>query len=123
MFRENLKKAFANTYKCSTHDINRFISLLQKGAYPYEYIDYWEKLNETSLPEKNLQSSKQERYFKIKNLGEYHDFYVQSGTSLLSDVFENVWNMRLEIYEIGTAQFLTVPALAWKEALKRPKLN
>ena len=26
--------------------------------------------------------------FKIKNLGEYHDFYVQSVTLLLSDAFE-----------------------------------
>ena len=26
--------------------------LLQKGVYPYEYMDDWEKFNETSLPEK-----------------------------------------------------------------------
>ena len=31
---------------------NKFIFLLQKGVYPYEYLDDWEKLNETSLPEK-----------------------------------------------------------------------
>ena len=28
--------------------------------------------------------------FKLKNLGEYHDLYVQSDTLLLSDVFENL---------------------------------
>ena len=28
--------------------------------------------------------------FKVKNLGEYHDFYVQSDTLLLVDVFENI---------------------------------
>ena len=27
--------------------------------------------------------------FEIKHLGEYHDFYVQSDTILLADVFEN----------------------------------
>ena len=27
--------------------------------------------------------------FEIKNLGEYHDLYVQSNTLLLVDVFEN----------------------------------
>ena len=49
---ENLKKHFFNTYKFFNHDINKFILLLQKGVYPYEYMDDWEKFNETSLPEK-----------------------------------------------------------------------
>ena len=40
-----------NTYKISSHDINKFILLVQKYVYPYEYTD-WEKLDETSLPEK-----------------------------------------------------------------------
>ena len=26
--------------------------MLPKGVYPYEYMDDWEKFNETSLPEK-----------------------------------------------------------------------
>ena len=32
----------------------KFISLLQKGVYPYEYMDDWEKLNETSFSEKKI---------------------------------------------------------------------
>ena len=49
---ENLKKQLFNTYKFSNHDNIKFILLLRKGVYLYEYIDDWEKLNETSLPEK-----------------------------------------------------------------------
>ena len=42
---------FSNTYKFANHVINKFISLFGKGVYPYEYIDDWEKFNETLLPE------------------------------------------------------------------------
>ena len=34
-------------------DINKFIFLLRKSVYPYEYMDDWEKCNETSLSAKN----------------------------------------------------------------------
>ena len=35
--------------------------------------------------------------FEIKNLGEFHDLYVQSNTLSSADVFENFRNMCLEI--------------------------
>ena len=38
--------------KISNNDINKFILLLRKGVYPFEYMDDWEKFNETTLPEK-----------------------------------------------------------------------
>ena len=34
--------------------------------------------------------------FKLNNLGDYHDLYVQSDTLLLADVFENFRDMCLE---------------------------
>ena len=39
-FHDKLKEQFFNTYKFSNHDNKKFISLLQKGVYPYEQIDY-----------------------------------------------------------------------------------
>ena len=36
----------------SNNDINKYILLLRKGVYSYEYINEWEKVNETSLPKK-----------------------------------------------------------------------
>ena len=49
---EKSKKRFKNTFKFSYNDINKFILLLRKDIYPYEYIDDWEKFNETTLLEK-----------------------------------------------------------------------
>ena len=42
---------------------------------------------------------------EIKNLGEYHDLYVQSDTFLLANVFQNFRNMCLEIYKLDPAKF------------------
>ena len=44
--------------------------------------------------------------FEIKNLGENHDFFVQSDSLLLADVFENFRNMCLKIYELDPARLL-----------------
>ena len=56
-FDENLKKQIFNTYTFSNHDImisnhDKIILLLQKGVYPYEYMDDWKKFSGTLLPEK-----------------------------------------------------------------------
>ena len=79
----------------------------------YEYMDDWKKFDETSLSEKedfysrlNIGDISDANYthtkrvckdFKIKNLGEHHDLYVQSDTLLSADVFENFRNMCLKI--------------------------
>ena len=76
-----LTERFSNTYRLSNNENKKFILLLRKGSYPYEYIDDWNRFNETELPS-NVWNT-----FNIKNLGEYHDLYVQSDTLLLADVF------------------------------------
>ena len=47
-----LIKKFSNTYEYCNRDINKLILLLRKGAYPYEYMDSWERFDETSLLDK-----------------------------------------------------------------------
>ena len=56
--------------------------------------------------------------FKLKNLGEYHDLYVQTDTALLADIFENFRNLCLKEYELDPAYFYTTPGLALEASLK-----
>ena len=58
------------------------------------------------------------RKFNLKNLGQYHDLYVQGDTLLFADVFENPRNMCINVYEIDPAHFLSVVGLAWQACLK-----
>ena len=129
-FIKELIERFANTYNISDNDLNKFILLLRKGVYPYEYMDNWERFNETSLPNKesfysnlNVENIDDIDYihgnnvlkrFKLKNLGEYHDLYVQSDTLLLADVFENFRNTCIKVYELDPAHLLSLPGLAWQ---------
>ena len=49
--------------------------------------------------------------------------YIQINTSLLADVFENLRNMCIKIYEFDSAKFLSAPALEWSAVLKKSKVK
>ena len=99
----------------------------------------WENFNETTLPVKEVFNSHSNmeditdadyahskivcKDFEIKNLGKYHDLYLQSDALLLADVFENFKNTCINIYELDPAKFLSDPGLAWQAALKNTKVN
>ena len=51
-FNKKLIKIFSNIYEFCNGDFNKFILLLRKGIYPYEYRDSWRRFDETSLPDK-----------------------------------------------------------------------
>ena len=57
--------------------------------------------------------------FEIRNLGEYHELYIQSDTLLPADVYENFRNMCLDTYELDPVQFVSAPGLAWQACLKK----
>ena len=120
-FNKELIKRFENTYEFCDKNLNKFILLLRKGVYPYEYMDNWERFDEMLLANKesfysnlNMENINDIDYrhgnnvfkkFKLKNLGEYHDLYVQSDTLLLVDVFENFRNTCIKVYELDPAHF------------------
>ena len=57
----------------------------------------------------------------LKNLGDYHDLYVQGDTLLLADNFENFRNKCTEVYKLDPAHFLSAPRLAWQACWKKKK--
>ena len=82
-------------------------------------MDSLERLDETSLPDKEASYSSLNmediaevdyrhakrvlKYLKNKNLGDYHDLYVQN---------ENLRIKYIEIYELAPVQFLSTLGLA-----------
>ena len=109
--------------------------LLKKGVYPYEYMDGWDKFNETSIHCKEsfysnlimenitetdyIHANNVFKTFKLNNLGDYHDLYVQSDTLLLADVFENFRKACIKTYQLDPAHFISLPGLAWQACLKK----
>ena len=136
---EELESKFKNTFAFSNNDVNKFILLLRKSVCSYDYMNDWERFNETALPEKekfysNLNmaditdadyahAKRVYKNFEIKNSGEYHDLYLRSFVLLLSDVFENLRKMCLEIYELHSAKFILAPGLTWQAALKKTQVE
>ena len=56
----------------------------------------------------------------MKYLREYYNFYIQRETLLLTDVFENFWNICLEF---DSAHSLSAPDIPLQAALKESKVK
>ena len=135
----SLIEKFPNTYQLCNKDLNKFELLLRKGVYAYEYMDSWKRFKEQSLPDKesfyselNKEGITDKDYahaqevwdtFKRKNLGEYHNLYVQSDTLLLADIFEHFRGKCIEIYKLDPAHFLSAPGLAWQAYFKKTEVK
>ena len=129
-------KRFINTYQFCENDNNKFLMLIRKVIYPYEYMDSCNKFDQDELPPvksfyseltmDNITNSDYrhaQRVFKIfnsKNLDDYHD---QSNVLLPANVFENFRNQCLKTYDLDPAYFLTFPSLAWQTCLKTTKIK
>ena len=136
---EEVNKKFKNTFMFSSNDINKFILSLRKGVYPYEYVDEWEKFNETTLPEKEKfygnigmeditdgdykHGKRISKDIEIKKWGQYRDFYLRSDVLPFADVFEHFRKMCIKIYELYSAKFLSTPGLASEAALKKTNVE
>lgn len=132
----NLKSGGLKEFKhCKKFYTDEQLELFtQKGVYPYDYMNHYDKFKEKKLPDmkefysKLYDSSIDEKdyehainvwnTFKCKNIGDYHDIYLKSDILLLADVFEAFRRTCMETYSLDPCHYLTAPGLAWDAMLK-----
>lgn len=135
---KEFRKAFKNTSN-EFKDDKEFNLMIQKGVYPYDYIDNYDKLNTLKLPKiKHFYSKltesmcKQEDYdrahivwntFKCKSLMDYHNLYLKSDVLLLSDIWSNFREVCYKNYGLDCTYYYTSPSLAWDAMLKKTKVE
>ena len=112
----------------------KFELMKQKGIYPYDFMDSFDKFNKTELPTKdefysilNNENILDEDYqhaqniwnkFKLRNMGDYHDLYLKSDILLLADLFENFRKTCMQYYKLDPCHYFTSPGLSWDSMLK-----
>ena len=110
--------------------------LKQKGAYPYEYMNSFEKFNEEKLPARkyfftSTEKEKIDNYsrisdshlsikdyltckkiwnkFKMKNVGDYYDHYLKKDVLSLADIFERLIDICLKFYGLDPSHYFSSP--------------
>ena len=111
----------------------------QKGIYPYDYMDSFQKFDEVQLPSKEdffsilkNEHITNEQYnhaqniwntFNLKTMGDYHDLYLKSDTLLLADIFENFRKTCLQYYKLDPCHYFSSPGLSWDAMLKMTEVK
>lgn len=130
---EDYKRIFPNSSKHFT-DIQQLKLMTQKGVYPYDYIDSFNKLNRTSLPPRKAfysrlydsECSKQDylraklvwKTFKCKSFLDYHNLYLKSDVLTLADIIQNFRDACYKNYELDFCYYYTAPGLSFDAMLK-----
>ena len=123
-------------FKCVIEELgSEYLELVkQRGAYPYKYMNSFERFNEQSLPAKKyfhssikdgkigddgkisdghinikdyLTCKKTWDKFEMKNKGDYHDHYLKKDVLLLADVFKKVIDKCLKYYGLDPCHYFS----------------
>ena len=135
VLRDNWQSNFRYSSKNDIIKTEKCLDLLtEKGVYPYDYMNSFDKFNDEHLPSKeqfysrlteeditndDYNKAKQIwKHFDIKNMGEYHDLYLKTDVLLLTDAFENFRDMCLSYYGLDPVYYYTLPNFAFDAMLK-----
>ena len=120
--------------------------LRKKDAYPYEWVDSYEKFNYQELPPKecfysSIKDGKgdndngyisDDQYSHLKNVWNSYNFktfkdfynhYLKKDVLLLADVFEKFISTCLKYYNLDPCHYFSSPGLSWDAMLKMTKVE
>ena len=120
--------------------------LRKKDAYPYEWVDSYEKFNYQELPPKecfysSIKDGKgdndngyisDDQYSHLKNVWNSYNFktfkdfynhYLKKDVLLLADVFEKFISTCLKYYDLDPCHYFSSPGLSWDAMLKMTKVE
>ncbi len=125
---KNLTSYFHDT----AHEILEL--LIQKGVFPYTYLDGFDKLEYSGYPnyesfydnlkDRNIEKKEYERgkkffySFNCKSFKEYMELYLTCDVLILADCFEAFRDLALDKYELDQAHYISSPGLSWDAMLK-----
>jgi hypothetical protein len=123
----------------NNYDTDKLQLLKQKGVYPYDYMNCFEKFNEVELPSKESFYNKLNecditdkdyehaktiwKMFNMKSFQDYHDLYLKTDVLLLADVFEAFRKLSLETYKLDPVYYVSAPSLSWDSMLFLTNVN
>ena len=128
----NLKDAgvdkFVHTRRVFDDD-EQFELITQKSEYPYDYMNTFERFDETSLPPREAffntltdseisdeayeHATKVWKVFKCKTLLDYHSIYLKCDVVLICDVFEHFCDIAHKDYKLDPKYYITLPSFSF----------
>ena len=129
----------------SEFPIDKLEILKRKDAYPYEWVDSYEKFNYQELPPKecfysSINDGKRgkgdghisdEQYLHLKNVWntfnfntfrDFHNHYLKKDVLLLTDVFDKFISTSLK-HNLDPCHYFSAPGLSWDAILKMTKVE
>ena len=118
--------------------------LRKKDAYPYEWVDSYEKFKYTKLPPiecfySSIEDGKRDNdngyisddqyshlkhvcnTFSFNTFRDFHNHYLKKDVLFLADVFENFISTSLKCYNLDPCHYFSAPGLSWNAMLKMTK--
>ena len=133
-------------YLLSEFSADKLEILKRRDAYPYEWVDSYEKSNYQRLPPKecfnsSLKDGKRDKsdgdisdkqYLHLKNIWkefnfntfrDFHNHYLKKDVLLLFDVSEKFIFTTLKNYNLDPCHYFSAPGLSWHAMLKMTKVE